>query len=179
MFAYNPWLTGIPVGFLAGWAAGTLIGPQVALIAGGITWVAFSKGLQHKQRSYEDRLLFQQRLYRIDVEHAFAQIQRAMANVWMDESHWHNRLTDMASGYMLYRYEWREPGTAFHDERIRHHANLQIDCEDRSDGFGVSTLITFSFDGLPNLVNKRVFYDTVELALDAIDYGLPDFTSIC
>jgi hypothetical protein len=178
MIELNPWITGGAVGLAAG-CAFTLFGSiPNAIIVGGIAWVAFSWDLQIQQQAYEAKLLFQQRLYGVDVEKAFALIQRAMANVWLNESHWQNRTTDLSSGFMLYRYEWREPKTELHDDRIRHHANLQIDCEDRSDAFGASTLITFSFDGLPNSVSKRLFYYAVELAMESIDSYLPDFTFV-
>ena len=175
MIAIHPLLRAIPLGILALWLCAPLGFPNDCLAACAALIFVCVK-LSKSQQAYEERLLFRKRLYNCDIEQVFAGIQRALSNTWLQQSHWQNQMTELSTGYMLYRYEWREPESKFDDGRTRHHANLQIECVDRSDLAGAKTVVTFSFDGLPNEWIKRTFYEAVQLAMGAIDAYLPDHT---
>ncbi|HEY9789642.1 MAG TPA: hypothetical protein V6D22_04530 [Candidatus Obscuribacterales bacterium] len=175
MIAIHPFLRAIPCGILALFVCAPLGFPNVCLAALAVL-IFFGFELSKEQQAYEEKLLHRKRLYNCDIEQVFAGLQRALSNAWLNESHWQNRITELTSGYLLYRYEWREPESSFDDGRTRHHANLQIECVDCSDLEGAKTVVTFSFDGLPNEWIKRTFYDAVQLAMGAIDAYLPDHT---
>lgn len=177
MIAIHPWFRGIPVGFVAFWIA-LPSGFGKAVFVAGAAWTVVSLYFTKQQQAFEQKLLHRKRLYTINTEQTFALIQRALANAWLDESHWQSRITDMADGYMLYKYEWREPESQFDDGRTRRHANLQIEVEDRTDADGIKTLVTYAFDGLPNGIIKTTYYDAIHVAMGAIDAFLPDYTII-
>lgn len=172
MIAINPCLYGAAAGFLA-FCFFLSNGFQFACLAALAACVAISVKLSKRQQAFEEKLLYRKRLYNCDVNQAFAGIQRALSNAWLNESHWQNRMTELTNGYLLYRYEWREP-ESFFDDGSRRHANLQIECRDCSDLEGDKTVVTFSFDGLPNQWFKHTFYGAIHLAMGAIDAYLPD-----
>jgi hypothetical protein len=169
MKALHPWLRGIAVGAGAGWlsiAAGIGDAGTVAIAATVLACIKFTAD----QRTFEQQLFNQELWCLMDVEQAFARVQRAMANVWLNDAHWFLVAADLATGYMLYRYEWREEDSQLHDGRLRHHANLEIECTDAADPELPRTVLKLKFDGFPNWMNKAIFYDAVIAAVDSIDY---------
>jgi hypothetical protein len=167
MTALHPWLRGLAIGACAGLLASPM-GFRDALGAAVLAGAFCSMKFSRDQQAFEQRLLNQERNYPIDVEQAFARIQRAMANVWINDSYWQLVTADLATGYMLYRYEWREEDSPLHDGRIRHHASLEIECVGDADN--MHTTVALKFDGFPNWMNKTIFYQTVSTAVENLDY---------
>lgn len=176
LIAMNPWLKGLPVGLVTFCCFCQQDVARAALLGAG-AWLGASLKFRADQGAFEDKLLNRARLYDCDVEKAFAGIQRAMSGLWLGEDYWEPRTSDLASGYLQYSYQWRE-----YDEHLgcwqRYHADLEVECTDQSDMEGLKTLVKFTFDGLPKMLNKSVFYEAVHLAMGAIDAHLPEYTVV-